>query len=173
MQQLKMGRKALTNMTNSKKPLAKDRSSMKNLNNLKAPEKVVQPKISKKPLRDLTNSKQPCVNEISSKKNCTENVSTVKKEQLYSFASGEGFLHYHQVHQGKSSIIEYERGLFSRNGCTQKRFFGSSAPSTTQVLNIGARHLHDNRGDGASGHLGSSKSSQTKVCWFSLSGFGF
>ena len=95
MQQPKMGRKALTDMTNSKKPLAKDRSSVKNLNSLKAPEKVVHPKISRKPLGDLTNSKQPCINEKQSKKNCTENVSTVKKEKLYSFASGEGFLHNH------------------------------------------------------------------------------
>ncbi|CAO2820730.1 unnamed protein product [Amaranthus hypochondriacus] len=95
MQQPKMGRKALTDMTNSKKPLAKDRSSVKNLNSLKAPEKVVPPKISRKPLGDLTNSKQPCVDEKSSKQNCTENVSAVKKEKLYSFASGEGFLHNH------------------------------------------------------------------------------
>ena len=75
MQPPKMGRKALTDMTNSKRPLAKDRSSVKNLNSLKAPEKVLQPKISRKPLGDLTNSKQPCVNENSSKKNCIENVS--------------------------------------------------------------------------------------------------
>ncbi|CAO2813969.1 unnamed protein product [Amaranthus hypochondriacus] len=86
MQPPKKGRKALTDMTNSKKSLAKDRSSMKNLNSLKAPEKVVQPKISRKPLGDLTNLKQPCVNEISTKKNRTENVFAVKKEQLYSFA---------------------------------------------------------------------------------------
>ncbi|CAO2836596.1 unnamed protein product [Amaranthus hypochondriacus] len=85
MQQPKKGRKALADMTNSKKPLAKEKSSVKNLNSLKAPEKVLQPKISRKPLGDLTNSKQPCINEISSKKNCIGNVS----------ASGEGFLHNH------------------------------------------------------------------------------
>ena len=95
MQQPKMGRKAITDMTKSKKQLAKDNSSVKNLNTLKAPEKVVQPKIRRKPLGDLTNSKQPCVLENSSKKNCIKNVYAFKKEQLYSFASGEGFLHNH------------------------------------------------------------------------------
>lgn len=92
----KVGRKPLSDMTNSRKPLAKDKSSVKNISGFKAPEKVVQPKVGRKPLGDLTNSKKPPAQEKSSKKNCIGNLSAaVNKEQVHSLALGEGFLHNH------------------------------------------------------------------------------
>ncbi|XP_021765054.1 protein PATRONUS 2 [Chenopodium quinoa] len=96
-QQPRVGRKPLTDMTNSRKPTAKDKSSVKNISGFKAPEKVLQPnKIGRKPLGDLTNSKKPTAQEKSAKNNCTQSVSAaVKKEQVQSFALGEGFLHNH------------------------------------------------------------------------------
>lgn len=92
-------RKPLTDMTNSRKPLATEKSSVKNFSGFKAPEKVV-PKVGRKPLGDLTNSKKLRAQEKSSKnKNCIENLpvaaAAVKKEQVHSFACGEGFLHNH------------------------------------------------------------------------------
>lgn len=92
--QSKAGRKPLGDVTNSSKPLPKDRSSAKNFNGFKAQEKV-QPKAGRKPLSDLTNSNKPRAKEKSSKKNCTEYLSAVNEEKVHSWVPEEGFLHSH------------------------------------------------------------------------------
>lgn len=88
-------RKPLSDMSNSRNPLVKEKSLAKNFNVFKASEKLVQPKVGRKPLGDLTNSSKPPAQEKTSKKNYIENRSAVNKDQGHSFAAGEGFLHNH------------------------------------------------------------------------------
>ena len=91
----KAGRRPLGDVTNSSKPIAKNKSSAKTFN-VSKPELKVQPsKVGRKALSDLTNSNKQRANEKSSKKNCTENLSAVHEEQVPSWILNEGFLHNH------------------------------------------------------------------------------
>ncbi|KAH9611059.1 hypothetical protein KSS87_018962 [Heliosperma pusillum] len=90
----KAGRKPLGDVTNSSKPLGKNKASAKTFNEFKGPEKV-QAKVVRKPLGDLTNSQRPRAQEKLSKKNCVETVSAVSELKVYDWVKEERFLHNH------------------------------------------------------------------------------
>ncbi|XP_074319703.1 uncharacterized protein LOC141656640 [Silene latifolia] len=77
----KAGRKPLGDVTNSSKPLGKNKAAPgKTFTEFKGPEKVQPPKV-RKPLGDLTNSQRPRAQEKLSNKKCVGVYDWVKEER--------------------------------------------------------------------------------------------